>query len=125
MPSLWVNRQKICVTRILMEVLKVTETSKVLAIDDMRDFPGADHVARSAQDGLRALREDGPWALLYLDHDLASFEGEKEITGYDILCWLEEHPQYAPERIELVTSNPVGRGRMEMAIRNIMKRKKP
>jgi len=45
---------------------------KILAIDDVRDFPDADYIARTAKDGIRALREDGPWDLLHLDHDLAS-----------------------------------------------------
>ena len=97
---------------------------KILAIDDVRDFPDADYIARTAKDGIRALREDGPWDLLHLDHDLASIGDDgRELNGYNILCWLEENPQYAPAEFHLVTANPVGRKNMEMVITNINRRR--
>lgn len=49
------------------------------------------------------------WDMVYLDHDLGG-----EQTGYDIMCWLEANPVYLPKEIVIITSNPVGRQRMEV-----------
>lgn len=39
-------------------------------------------------------------------------------TGYDLICWLEENPQYWPKKVPSVHSaNPVGRDRMKVVIR--------
>ena len=79
---------------------------RVLVIDDQREFPEADYVAKTAQEGKHQLEHNGPWHLLLLDHDLNSYtEFSKEITGYDIMCWLEENPQFLPKSIALITSN--------------------
>ena len=77
-----------------------------LLIDDQRNLP-ADRVARTFQEGIEALREQH-WEVLYLDHDLGDFSiiDGRELTGYDVACWLEENPQFLPDRIEIVTSNP-------------------
>lgn len=97
--------------------------NRILAIDDLRDIPEADCVARTAQEGIKQLQENGPWDLLYLDHDLASYdEHGKEITGYDILCWLENYPQFMPHKITLVSANPVGRDKMQAAINSIYRK---
>lgn len=37
-------------------------------------------------------------------------------SGYNFICWLEEHPQYWPERIQVHSANPVGRARMQQVI---------
>jgi len=71
----------------------------------------------------------GPWDVLLLDHDLASYcEGGVEKTGYNLMCWLEEnqdiHPEWIPKEIKLVTANPVGRDRMQIVIDNINRRRK-
>ena len=87
---------------------------QVLLIDDLREIPGVTYVARTFDDGIAALRDDGPWDLLLLDHDLG--EEDPRHTGYNVLCWLEELAEYLPRRIELVTANPVGRGKMEVVI---------
>jgi len=88
-----------------------------LLIDDQRNLP-ADRVARTFKEGIEALREQH-WDLLYLDHDLGDFSevDGRELTGYDVACWLEQHPQHLPDRIEIVTNNPAGRSRIEMALR--------
>jgi len=87
-----------------------------LMIDDCRDSK-ADVIARNYFEGLRLLEKFGPWDILYLDHDLASFDKKgREKTGYDIICWLERNPAYLPGRIFLVTSNPVGRAKMQTVI---------
>lgn len=92
---------------------------KTLLIDDIRDIK-ADRIARDFTDGLIALRYEGPWDLVLLDHDLANFgPNGKEYTGYDILCWLEENPKYLPKKIILVTANPVGRQRMQQVLNKL------
>jgi hypothetical protein len=86
---------------------------RVLAIDDLRDMIQASVVARNYDEGIRQLQTNGPWDVLLLDHDLASFdETGKEKTGYDVMCWLEENTQYLPAKIECVSANPVGRARI-------------
>lgn len=87
-----------------------------LLIDDQRNLP-ADRVARTYQEGIDALAE-GHWDVLYLDHDLGDFSGVggRELTGYDIACWLERNPQHLPDRIEIVTNNPAGRSRIKAVL---------
>lgn len=96
-----------------------TLSTKILLIDDLRDLK-ADVICRNYSDGIWALI-NGTWDVLLLDHDLASFDGEdgREKTGYDVLCFLEMHPQYLPNRIELVTANPVGRQKMQALIERL------
>lgn len=91
---------------------------KTLLIDDIRNMD-VTHIARTYNEGIQALIYDGPFDVLYLDHDLGCFDGDQEQTGYTVMCWLEANPQYLPERIELVTANPVGRVRMEAVIQKL------
>lgn len=102
---------------------------KTLLIDDKREIQ-VTRVARTFHEGIQALMEGG-WDVLYLDHDLADFTGsdlvrrpenKKEWTGYDVLCWLEEFPQYLPARIDIVSSNPVGVERMRQVIKKLYQR---
>lgn len=88
----------------------------ILLIDDQRNLP-ADRVARNCREGIAALAEQH-WEVLYLDHDRGDFSGNggRELTGYDVACWLEQNPQHLPDRIEIVTSNP-GRRNIELALR--------
>lgn len=89
---------------------------KTLLIDDMRNLK-ADRVARTFDEGITALQEE-VWDVLLLDHDLGCFDSDgKEYTGYDIMCWLEENPEFLPVcDIRIVSSNPVGRQRMQQVI---------
>jgi hypothetical protein len=86
---------------------------RYLLIDDMRNIL-CHRIARTFDDGVKALKEEGPWTALYLDHDLGDPDPAK--TGYGIMCFLEANPEYLPERIVLVTSNPVGRDNMQVVI---------
>lgn len=88
---------------------------KTLLIDDMRDIK-ADVIARNYKEGIHALQNSGPFDILYLDHDLASYEGDREKTGYDVMCFLEANPELKPGKIMIVSSNPVGRKRMQVVI---------
>jgi len=95
-----------------------------LLIDDLRTLtPLAGEelrICRSFQEGLDALRSDGPWDNLYLDHDLG--DENPAHTGYDILCWLEENIKYLPGSISLLTDNPVGRQKMRTVLRQFTER---
>jgi hypothetical protein len=95
---------------------------KTLLIDDMRDIE-ADIVCRNYFDGIQALIDNkGDIDLLYLDHDLASYDTEgNEVTGHDVMVWLELNPDYLPNRILCVSANPVGRNRIKQAIDRLYK----
>ncbi len=86
---------------------------KTLTIDDCRNFDGM--IARNYEMGILALEKAGPWDLLYIDHDLGLGK-----SGYDVMCWLEKNPQYAPKKIICVSSNPPGRKRIEFVIKKIL-----
>ena len=94
--------------------------NRFLLIDDVRSF-NVDVIARNYFEGIWELEHHGPWFMLYLDHDLGepwsfSDEFQRHMTGYDVLCWLEEHPQFLPKSIVLVTDNPVGREKMKQVL---------
>jgi hypothetical protein len=95
---------------------------KTLLIDDQRNLK-ADCVARTFKDGIKQLKSS-KWELLLLDHDLGCFDEKTGIekTGYDIICWLEKNPNRLPKKIELVTSNPVGRQRMAKVIEHLYRK---
>lgn len=69
----------------------------------------------------------GKYDFASLDHDLApehypwsevNPEAYVEATGYSVVCWLEEHPEFWPERRVCVHSaNPAGRARMIQVVR--------
>ena len=55
-----------------------------------------------------------------LDHDIASFYGNREMTGYDVLMWLvarKQHGDYVPAHVTVHTANPVGRKKMNETIK--------
>jgi hypothetical protein len=86
-----------------------------LAIDDKRNID-CDKIARNYDDGITFLKEK-VWDILFLDNDLGQVKKNgKEKSGYKVLCWLEENPQYLPKQIILVTQNPVEKIRMSKLI---------
>ncbi len=91
--------------------------NKILLIDDCREI-GNFVIARTYEAGVFLLQLC-KWDIVYLDHDLGCYKDGKEQSGYDVMCWLEEHPEHLPERIELVTSNPAGRQRMQQVINKL------
>jgi hypothetical protein len=87
-----------------------------LLIDDIRSL-GVDVIARTYDDGIKALKEMGPWDVLFLDHDLGCFdENGREMTGRDIMKFLISNPQLAPKKIICVSGNPYGREYIESQI---------
>ena len=93
---------------------------KTLLIDDLRNIP-ADVIARNYMDGITALKHQGPFSILYLDHDLGDYEEGVEKTGYDIMCFLEVNPELLPKKIICVSSNPVGRQKIQVVIDKLYK----
>ena len=97
------------------------KSKRVLLIDDIRNLE-ADVIVRNYDEGINELIFNGPWDLLLLDHDLASYDEDGvEKTGYDIMCYLEEHPSLVPNKIVCVSDNPVGRVRIETVVNKLMK----
>ena len=81
-----------------------------LLIDDFRDLP-VDAIARNPISAKKLLAI-GDWECVCFDHDLSDKYGE---TGYDLLVWAIKN-NYLPEKVQLVTSNPVGRQSMANAL---------
>ena len=75
-----------------------------LLIDDKRDL-NCEVIARTAE-AAKKLLSLNCWEVVCFDHDL----GEKT-NGYDILKWAIKEG-CLPDKVQLVTSNPVGRERM-------------
>ena len=93
-----------------------------LWVDDTRPIPsdcGSEWCsARSAWEALLKL-ELIQFEVVSLDHDLASFIGNKELTGYDILMWLVARKLdglYVPQRVTVHSANPVGVSKMKDTI---------
>jgi CheY-like chemotaxis protein len=91
-----------------------------LLIDDQQqrqDTYQADVWAKTYQAGIEALASQH-FDLLYLDHDLGDFSGSggREMSGYDVLCWLEQNMQHLPGAIQIVSSNGGGVPRMRLVI---------
>jgi Cyclic-phosphate processing Receiver domain len=57
---------------------------------------------------------------LSLDHDLGLLDGERELTGYDVVPWIEEAPAtqgfVPPETIRVHSSNSSAGPKMERGI---------
>ena len=91
-----------------------------LYVDDVRPLPEGDEwtSARSAWEALVKL-ELIQFEVVSLDHDLASFVGNREITGYDIALWLAERKHnglYVPPLVIVHSANPVGRQNVQAII---------
>jgi hypothetical protein len=84
-------------------------TDMWLLIDDTRDLH-CDCIARTPEVAKKLLAVGG-FECVCFDHDLGS-----PVTGYDILCWAIER-EFLPNKIQLVTSNPVGRQKMSAALK--------
>lgn len=80
-----------------------------LLIDDVRDL-GTEIIARTPEAARRMLALGG-WECVCFDHDL----GHETENGYTILMWALER-DFLTSKVQLVTSNPVGRQNMRMAL---------
>ena len=90
-----------------------------LFVDDIRNAPDPSWiVARTYFEAIQCLRYL-PIDVLSLDHDLGEYK-----TGYDVICWLEERVRsdpdyYSPRFICCHSANPVGKKKIEAAIKSI------
>ncbi len=110
----------------------------ILLIDDIRTIRQAKHflseflfsgfskeafylekfsVARTFEEGLEKIKEM-TWDIVILDNDLGNKDNAHK-DGYDILCWLEEHQEFLPQRIVLITQNPAAKQKMQMVINKL------
>lgn len=85
-----------------------------LYVDDLRPCPEGWDVARNFHEAIVML-EATHYDEVSLDHDIASFYGMKEMTGYDVLQYLimrkmDGHP--VPSIVRVHSANPVGRQKM-------------
>lgn len=98
---------------------------KILVIDDCRELNFAHVLCRTVDDGINALKTMGPFVELHLDHDMCAVEHQyhdtgREKTGYDVLVFLEENPEFIPERIVIVTQNASARPKMEALVKRLL-----
>ena len=80
-----------------------------LLIDDVRDL-NCEVTAKTPEAGKKMLALGG-WECLCLDHDLGVEE-----SGYDVAVWALEKG-FMPTKVQLVTSNPVGRKNIADALK--------
>ncbi len=79
-----------------------------LLIDDVRDLH-ADLIVRTGELARHVLAIPVEWDCIMFDHDLGDVS---EVNGYEILKWALETNNLRTNRVQLVTSNPVGRQNM-------------
>ena len=84
-------------------------TEFYLLIDDIRDQYQVEKTARTAADGMLALKTL-PVTHLLIDHDLG-----EEKSGYDVINWAIEH-NVLPSKVFIVSANPVGRNNIGRAL---------
>lgn len=100
----------------------------ILWLDDIRHpwkygYIGAEWV-KTADEAI-CLLSSGNVTFASLDHDLSveatmGSPAVSERTGYTVVCWLEDHPEFWPvDGIRVHSMNPVGKARM---LRVIQKR---
>lgn len=96
--------------------------NKKLWIDDIRAAPDATwDVAKNYWEAIDLLRVKD-YVTVSFDHDIASFAQDREFTGYDILCKIEEAQVFGakvPVDLYVHSANPIGRGRMQIVIDKI------
>ncbi len=91
-------------------------------LDDERETPvGWERTLSAGQtiEWLKLLK--GQVTELSLDHDLGLDPAVG--NGYDVLLWLEQNPEYAPEYINIHSANPAVWKRMHQAIDSIHRRR--
>ena len=102
-----------------------------LWLDDIRDPAKWGHPdfiwAKTAEEAIDYFRT-GTVEFASLDHDLTDeqmvrggYYGEiyedGHKSGYDVVCWLEQHPEFWPiSGVVVHSANPAGRARMQQAI---------
>lgn len=94
-------------------------------LDDIRPAPSDEWIVLRRGNALcgMLMAHDGKVEMVSFDHDLAHFEGDKELTGYVWLCQIEAAVADGlirhPPKMEVHSANPAVRKKMEQAITNI------
>lgn len=86
--------------------------------DDLRNAPEGRVVVREPNE-LKRLLQAGVIDDLSMDHDLGDYgrrDFDRDITGYDLICWMEETNSFPRGRILVHSQNLVGRQKMLAAI---------
>lgn len=102
-----------------------------LWLDDIRDPALHGHIGwtwvKSGPEAIEAF-QTGTVTRASLDHDLTVratlgyWEGE--FTGYDLLLWIEQHPEFWPGGgVDIHSINPFGRSRMQSVLDRIKSRR--
>jgi len=94
-----------------------------LWLDDIRDPIDQGYVGwtwvKTVDDAISLLKT-GNVVRASLDHDLSLLATlgypDKEKTGYDVICWMEEHNIWPEKGVRVHSMNPVGRQRMMAVI---------
>lgn len=94
---------------------------KKLYVDDIRDpYDATWDIARSFHEAIYALNRYS-YSIVSLDHDLGSFYGSREMTGYDILEWLYARKQkgtkHVPNQIFVHSANIIGAEKMRLLVK--------
>jgi hypothetical protein len=88
------------------EAIALLESGKVT-------FASLDHDIGACADCIAKLKHIGdmltPETTFYNRCDHAK-------TGYDVVCWMEEHNVWPPEGVRVHSMNPVGKQRMQVVI---------
>ena len=99
-----------------------------LWLDDIRDPTEYGYVGWTwvkTYDDAISLLKTGDVVRASLDHDLSLLATlgypDKEMTGYDVVCWMEEFNVWPEEGVYVHSANPVGRQRMELVLKKYNK----
>jgi len=95
-----------------------------LWLDDIRDpleYGAIGFIwVKTVEDAITMLKT-GEVSFASLDHDLSILATlgnfEKEQTGYELVCWMEENNVWPVDGVRVHSMNPIGRQRMEKVIR--------
>lgn len=90
-----------------------------LYVDDLRPCPEGWDLALNFHEAIVMLSREN-YDVVSLDHDIASFYGNKEMTGRDILNWLiarKMDGMHVPSVVKVHSANPVGCATMEADIK--------
>jgi CheY-like chemotaxis protein len=74
-------------------------------------------VVETSREAIAALSSE-VWDWLFLDHDLGgqAFVESGPGTGYEVACFLEEHPDRKPAHIVIHSMNPAGGDKIQAAL---------
>lgn len=90
-----------------------------LWLDDRRDPPDHSWLWLKTPAAVIELLQEGHVEVVSLDHDLGLHEGEREITGMNVLLWIEEQVAtagFVPPEIRVHSANPPAHERMLKAV---------